>query len=305
MLHINCRSLLPKLDEIEWLLSTANIDVACISETWLSKNVSDTEVNIDGYNITRKDRIGRSGGGVLIYSKQNLDIKERCDLVIGDNSEMIWIELIMKKKENNILISCAYRPPNADAEYLSDLTDSIEKASSENKDMILMGDLNINYKIDENLYNNHIFLLEQLFSMKQLINEPTRVTTNTSTLIDIILTTCPSNHITSGVYKGTLSDHFIIFTELNVEPNVKKHHEVRFRNYRKFVLEQFLHDCCTLHDDFMMKYNNFNETNVPRVQQQLDIMWEFWKERFLKLSDKHAPFTISRLKPRHYKWITP
>ena len=37
--HINVRSLMPSLDEVNGLLNTNNIDVLCISETWLSADV--------------------------------------------------------------------------------------------------------------------------------------------------------------------------------------------------------------------------------------------------------------------------
>lgn len=50
-LHINSRSLLPKLDQSKVWVHTANPDVLVISETWLKKSISNSEVNLSGYNL--------------------------------------------------------------------------------------------------------------------------------------------------------------------------------------------------------------------------------------------------------------
>lgn len=62
-IHINAQSLLPKIDEVNLLSIKTNASVICISETWLDKSVSDSEVAVNGYNIMRNDR-NRNGGGV-------------------------------------------------------------------------------------------------------------------------------------------------------------------------------------------------------------------------------------------------
>ena len=49
--------------------------------------------------------------------------------------------------------------------------------------------------------------LYQLFSLKQIISEPTRVALTSSTLIDHTSTTCVDNFTASGVHKISLTDH--------------------------------------------------------------------------------------------------
>ena len=49
-----------------------------------------------------------------------------------------------------------------------------------------------------------------LFSFKQLVEEPTRVTLDTATVIDHVATTCPRNIIKSEVLEVSLSDHFMV-----------------------------------------------------------------------------------------------
>ena len=64
-LHINIRSLLPKISELRSLVSKASPAVVAISESWLDKSVPDNEINIQEYTVLRHDR-NRCGGGVYL-----------------------------------------------------------------------------------------------------------------------------------------------------------------------------------------------------------------------------------------------
>ncbi|RWS20514.1 hypothetical protein B4U80_04177 [Leptotrombidium deliense] len=57
------RSLLNKIDEVANLLHDCDIDVLCVTESWLNDDVLDTEVSIAGYKHYRCDRLQRGGGG--------------------------------------------------------------------------------------------------------------------------------------------------------------------------------------------------------------------------------------------------
>ena len=40
-----------------------------IAESWATTDISDAESGITGYVMFRKDRIGRRGGGVILYTR--------------------------------------------------------------------------------------------------------------------------------------------------------------------------------------------------------------------------------------------
>ena len=63
-MHLNTRSLLPKIDELCHIATTTG--AAIISVTWLDRSEADSEIEIPGYMIQRKDR-WRTGGGVCIW----------------------------------------------------------------------------------------------------------------------------------------------------------------------------------------------------------------------------------------------
>ena len=66
ILYFNCRSLLPKIDELSALCSAENPDIVCLVETWLGCDITDNEVLVPNYSIVRLDR-NRHGGGVAMY----------------------------------------------------------------------------------------------------------------------------------------------------------------------------------------------------------------------------------------------
>ena len=71
-----------------------------------------------------------------------------------------------------------------------------------------------------------------MYSFKQLINYPTRITCNTSTLIDYILTNTHDNISQPGAINNAISDHNIFCTSKIVKAKYHKHTELNFRSLR-------------------------------------------------------------------------
>ena len=70
--HINACSLLPKIDLIE--LEMSNNDIILVSETHLSRDIDNEDIQLRGFqNPIRVDR-NRHGGGVAIFAKPNIYI---------------------------------------------------------------------------------------------------------------------------------------------------------------------------------------------------------------------------------------
>jgi exonuclease III len=303
-IHLNARSMLPKKEEIHWIINELNVDACCVSETWLDDTVFDADIALSGYTLVRKDRQCKKGGGVLIYIKQNLIFKERNEIITDDSLEMIWLEVKTKDGTPNMLISCIYRPPNSPPEYFNNILDTTERAISEDKEVILLGDMNIDYSLNENLSSNSIFLMESMFGFNQLILSPTRVTPSSSSFIDIILSTCPQHHVISGVHEINLSDHFMIYTCIDVAPTRKPHREIKYRNYKNFDEQRCLNDYHKLFDNIIDNFKTFSNIEKTNVDDIIEHNWTVWKNSFLEVSDKNAPIKISRLKNRCSSWIT-
>ena len=289
--HINVCSLYPKIDEIRLIIFTLNLDALCISETWLNDQIGNHEISIEGYDLFRKDRINKRGGGVCIFVKSSLTVKNREDLISEFDIEAVIIEL--KCKTTNLLISCIYRPPNSDQGFFEICTDMLEKIIMDDKELVVLGDLNIDYDPDS---DTPIHALECLFSLHQLVNKPTRVTTSSSTCIDLILSTMPESHSISDVGYVSLSDHYMIFTCVDCNVERSGHKTARFRDFSRFNHEDFINDLCNC--DVISKPSTILDS------VSIEDTWRKWITEFIKICNKHAPIKSVRVKNRLNPWIS-
>ena len=73
LLYFNARSLLPKFDNLLSLVHVHNPHIICIVESWLSPEVSDTEICVPHFQPFRFDR-NCHGGDVLIYVSEEFSV---------------------------------------------------------------------------------------------------------------------------------------------------------------------------------------------------------------------------------------
>ena len=78
-------------------------------------------------------------------------------------------------------------------------------------------------------------------SLEQIITRPTRITDQTATLIDHILTNSPDKVSQSGVIDLGLSDHDLIYcTRKTSLTKSHKHNEIFVRSLNRYSAEKFL-----------------------------------------------------------------
>ena len=236
-IHINIRSLISKLSEIKILANNSSAAVIAISETWLDSSVTDAEININGYTVIRADR-NREGGGVCMYIKNNLAFNCRLDL-LEENVEALWIDLLLPKTKP-IVVGVCYRPPK-DSGFLDRLELIMSRIRSDCEVMVL-GDFNINtLKMKTyGLLKKYLDMLG-LFHLKNLINEPTRITSTSSSAIDHIICNNSNKICQSGTINIGLSDHFLIFcTRKVVKGQMKHHNTVKIRSMKNYTVDALL-----------------------------------------------------------------
>ena len=75
-----------------------------------ASDVTDAELGREGYVMFRKDRIGRRGGGVLLYIKETIPAYEVQLQDEADCNEAIWCKLVTG--HTTVTIGVVYRCPN-------------------------------------------------------------------------------------------------------------------------------------------------------------------------------------------------
>ena len=89
---VNARSLFNKSNELEIVAKMQEIDVVCITETWLKDKIPNEAIDCLGMNLCRLDRTNEAGGGVAVFINNTIPFKIREDL-ISKSFECIWVTI--------------------------------------------------------------------------------------------------------------------------------------------------------------------------------------------------------------------
>ena len=73
---LNARSIINKKTELNIMVDDIKPHIIGITESWANNDITDAELGLEGYVMFRKDRMGRRGGGVLLYIKETIPAYE-------------------------------------------------------------------------------------------------------------------------------------------------------------------------------------------------------------------------------------
>ena len=132
---LNLNSIRYKFEELK-LLVLDNIDVLVVNETKLDSTFPVNQFEIIGFNMYRIDRTD-SGGGTIIYVRDDISCKELDKHTFPSDIEGIFIELNLKKYK--ILLLGTYSPPSQDKTYfLNNLSNSLDLYMSKYEKLVLL-----------------------------------------------------------------------------------------------------------------------------------------------------------------------
>ena len=213
LLFLNIHGLIGKQDSLSHLLYQVlgdhKIDIVILVETWHTPS-NLTRIKLPGYQFHGKACQGKKGGGVGFLINDQLTYKERPDLEVTSTTVEHCV-INVKLKKTTVTVNAIYRPPNTDQEefltWFENLNRTLNKYKC--KDFVIGMDHNLD------LLKHHLHGKTQLFLESMLdnfimpcITRPTRITSETATLIDNI---CMSRELhtkqKSGILLSDLSDH--------------------------------------------------------------------------------------------------
>lgn len=150
------------------------------------------------------------------------------------------------------------------------------------KDLIILGDLNCD--ILRKSKPESRALLEVCFSLNlyQIITTPTRITENTQTLIDVIITSNRNLISSSDVLLSSISDHSLPYAVLNLKSPKCKPSYVTVRSFKNYRQESFVNDLSLVPWHVVDIFDNVND--------KLSVFNKF----FMDILDVHAP--VKRIK---------
>ena len=246
----------------------------------------------------RKDRKGKVGGGIMIYVNKSVEAKRRVDLESKD-IESIWIEICPHKSKRPLVVSGVYRPPSAKKEYNIILGKNIENAYLENKELVILGDFNIDYLNPDSFLKHDLVKTLLNLNLTQLVKCITRPVSNTC--LDHIYSSHPDRMHNVVTLNVGLSDHLPVFVlrpfkktgeQGAAGTKIHEHTSLKYRNLKSLNNELFAkdlseargiqHSCLKILMTLLIR-------GIP----------------FLLIFNKHAPIISKRVKRKiQPKWFT-
>ena len=275
------------------MLEDNDIDIAAISETWLSSlnNYVTGYLRERGYNIHHYHRDAKRGGGVSIISL-NTFIREKTKTYRYKSFESVSV-VFTGCLQRKLCFVAIYRSGDEPMSlFLKEFNDFIEFLHFAYKEVILCGDFNIHCNDHSNTDVIQFYQILNSFSLEQLVHSPTHVLGNT---IDLVICNPEDLSISNlSICSDSPSDHSIIYFSINYIPNHEAPKVVASRHLNQIDKSSFINDLETGFTDFQANHFNDNfENSVSKFYElQQDII------------DKHAPITnkviSSSTKP---KWL--
>ena len=157
-----------------------------------------------------------------------------------------------------------------------------------------MGDFNIDHLKTNtsalNFFNSNVL---EPFALTQVIENPTRITKNTSTLIDLVLTGSPENVKKTGVVDVPgISDHCLVYLSYALKKPKYKPKMVTRRDLHDFKEEKFIEEISEV------SWEDLYTADTPDTKANI------FETKFSAVLNKHAPFKTFRVTRPPAPWLT-
>lgn len=287
--HLNVRSLFAHLNEVKYIVSSHNFDVFAVGETHLDDTIPDNFIALDGYDLVRYDR-NRDGGGVGIYLRSCF---KYAILVLGEEIEQVWIRLTLRGV--NIALGVVYRPPKSRySDFINVFETTVSHIIPSVDDVFCVGDFNIDLLRPDTVEARRVAAALDGLGLHQVIDHATRITDDTATLIDYILTTDIQrvSDVSISSIPSEVSDHELIHCKVKYlskkpPPCYKTARDFKHLNYTRFS------------DDLKsIPWNNIYDLH------DIDSKITFLNRNIIALLDIHAPVKTFKITKQYAPWLT-
>ena len=211
---------------------------------------------------------------------------------VPENIEAVCLEIV-KPKTQPILITTVYHPPSSNTNFMDALENYLHVLDGQHKELILTGDLNCDLPLPVlQTFSRRLMDILELFQMKQVIADPTRITSNTASLLGIFATNRSDKVKESSVIHLGISDHSLVYVCLKVSVPRDKPKIFESRNLKNYNINHF-----NSHISHLLRNSSWDHKDPTHL-------WVQFKNIFTYVFDLHAPLKTRKVRSTYAPWLT-
>lgn len=287
-----CARQFTKFHEFQTCFLDSKLDIICLTESWLTEEIPDDLISLQGYKLVRNDRIYGRGGGICVYIKNDLNHKilsmseHLLDAAYSNLTEYIFLEI--RYQQHKFLLATIYNPPQSDCSQV--LYDKFSELSLNYTDVVILGDFNTDWS-KPSYKTDRLRSVTDCFGLKCVNTEPTHFFTSGCSQIDLVFTS--DIQFVSNLHQVSapaFSKHDIIFASLNIS-RIECNSVYMFRDYNSVDIPSLVDAIDSVNWDV---FRSITDTDVA-----IDLFNTI-------LSDLHDVFVpLRRCNPKRNPWFTP
>ena len=249
-----------------------------------------------------------------MYISDRLNYKTRDDLIaVTEECPFEWLFIEAEVDKKVFVIGTVYKPPDTNVHIFNEhFNDLLRKISNERKKCIIMADFNIDLlKIDTNGQTTDFIHGMFASAFYPTISRPTRVTQQTATLIDNIITNMHEYPVTSGILYNDISDHFPVFNFYSMERSKGGKYTTVYRRktsseninklnikIQKFNWDEVYtdNDPCTAYDTFLNILESQIKECLPLKKIKIKAYKSDWLSKGILISCRQKNLLLKKYK---------
>jgi hypothetical protein len=275
-------------------------DVCFIQETFLrdGDKAKLAEIKEYGWNILSDPRKHRSGGGIAMLYKNNIELKSNTKVTKYKSFQVM--ESLLTTSTDIVRLVNIYRPPYTkkarftECDFLREFEDYLETLATKPGVPVLAGDFNFHIERPDDHYPKKFLELLEQYNLQQHV--PVVPTHEQGGTLDLVITSelfgkkIGSFDICQA---RTKSDHFLVLFDVTLVVNPPGKEE-KFTNYRRFKsidIDKFKEDL------LISGLRDFDES------MSVDEAVTLYESVLTELMDNHCPVIKKKIKKKPTPWL--
>jgi len=245
---LNARSIKNKTADFVCYAASTGADIFTCTETWLTERdmTKRAEITLPGFKLFDQPRLGRTGGGLALLMKNEIDARK---IDGGERRSFEFFEWILRYGSNSLRIVTIYRKPYSQAHpvttsvFFDEFTTYLESIIMSTEPLLITGDFNIHVDTPDDADASRFIELLSSMGLEQHVDKSTHLSGHT---LDLMITRCSDSLLTAKPMTDYLfSDHITVVCDLMLGKPYPKVEQVSFRKLKSVNIENFKQELST------------------------------------------------------------